>query len=299
MIKGFLLILATVTVTRAIPAPTCRAAMAAVGLDDYFGTAVAHRVHGLTLEDLRYYFKEDAPVENNIPTVSFDLSPNAKRVLPHAPLIGYDTTFKTIAMRHADGILSNMNNKDWQIKNYSALEKIIHALHMSEMWQEAREYYEGFLDSPPSEEVCSCVREIKENGIMAELELLALKIKFPGLTSGNTDLPYGKNATLLPLPHLAPAYNFGFGYDFRLWKQEDKAGIRRVRRFERKLKAFDFDGDEEEVVDRAMNELQDGDQGLSKHLDGEEGWQAWKKGFNMDSDDNRQFAMFIYCTLNE
>ena len=299
MVKGFLLLLATVTVTQAIPAPTCQAVMADAGLDDYFGTAVAHRVHSLTLEDLRYYFKKDAPVENNIPTVSFDLSPNAQRVLPHAPLSGYDTTFKTIAMRHADGVLSNMNNKDWQIKNYSTLEKIIHALHMSEMWVQAKDYYEGFLAAPPSGEVCSCVREIKENGIMAELQLLALKIKFPGLTSGNPDLPYGTKANISPLAPRRIAYEISYSIKTD-GKKKEKAAIRKVRRFERKLKSFDFDGDDDDVVDRVMKKLQDDDQGLSEHLDGEEGWQAWRKAFkNMDSDDNRQFAMFIYCTLNE
>ena len=29
---------------------------------------------------------------------------------------------------------------------------------------------------------------------------------------------------------------------------------------------------------RAVEELQDGDQGLAKHLDGEEGWESWREG---------------------
>ena len=138
MVKGFLLLLAAVTVMHALrpalPPPkglTCPAVMVENGLDDYFGVAVSHRLHSLTLEDLRYYFKKDAPVKNYIPTINFDLSPNSARVLPHAPLNGHDTTFKTIALQQADMVLSNMDNKDWQIKYYSTLEKMVHTMHMS------------------------------------------------------------------------------------------------------------------------------------------------------------------------
>ena len=297
---SLVLLLAMFAVGMSAPATTCPEIMSDAGLDEYFGTAVAHRLHSLTLEDLRYYFKEDAPEENNIPTVSFDLSANAKRVLPHAPLNGYDTSFKSIAMRHADEVLSKMNRKDWAIKNYSILEKMVHAMHMSELWEQARAIYREFELAPPSEEMCSCVSDSKENGVLAELQLLALKIKFPGLTSGQPDLPYGRRPRSLPsaLANRKAIYEISYTIKTNPMKM-DSASREKFRRFERKLKAFDFDGEEDEVVDRVMEELQDDDQGLSEHLDGEEGWQAWKQGFkNMDTNDNFQFAMFIYCKLN-
>ena len=70
------------------------------GLDLGFAPTVAHGIHSLTVEDIRHYFKADSPVENNIPTVNKDLT--GARVLPYAPLAGYDLDFKTEAMQKLD-----------------------------------------------------------------------------------------------------------------------------------------------------------------------------------------------------
>lgn len=292
MINGILLFLGTFTVALTA-APTCTELMEDAGLNVYFGEAVAHRTHSLTLEDLRYYFEEDAPVENNIPTVNFDLSANAERVLPHAPLNGYDTSFKTIAMRHADKVLSKMDHKNWGIKNYNVLEMLVHAIHMAELWEGAQAHYKKLMELPPSAEVCSCVRNVEENGVMAELQLLALKIKFPGLTSGNTNLPYGKKAKS------SRAYNISYTLEFDS-QLTDEASIQKKRQSVNKLKDFNFEGEEDDVVDHAMKELQDGDKGLSEHLTGEKEWNSWKEGFKkMNEVDNFQFAVFVFCMLNE
>jgi len=279
----------------------CPKLMMDAGLNKYFGNAVAHRMHSLTLEDLRYYFKSDAPKDNGIPTVNYDLTPNATRVLPNAPLCGYDMSFKTIAMKHTDKVLSKMSHKHWGIKHYSILEKLVHAHHMSELWKGAKNHYDNFVKIPPTDKVCRCVRDIKQNDVLAELELLALKIKFPGLTSGNPDLPHGKNG------HRSPGqkrwgYKLSYGISFSSTRAGDKSGKFSIDReeFMIKLRNFDFKRDEQEVVEDAMKELQDGDQGLSDHLTDEQGWKAWREGFKgMDENDNFQFGMFMYCMLNK
>merc|ERR1711962_880835 len=104
-------------------------------------------------------------------------------------------SFTTIALRHTDQVLSKMSTADWGITDYTVLEELVHAHHMAELWERSRPHYENFVKSPPTAKVCRCLRRIDENGVRAELELLALKIKFPGLLSGDPDLPYGKNAT--------------------------------------------------------------------------------------------------------
>lgn len=53
----------------------------------------------------RYYFDETATEENSIPTVNFNLTKNAPRVLPYTPLFGFDTDFGTQGMRHLDQVL--------------------------------------------------------------------------------------------------------------------------------------------------------------------------------------------------
>ena len=72
-----------------------------------FAPTVAHGIHSLTVEDIRHYFKADAPVENNIPTVNKDLT--GARVLSYAPLAGYDTHFETSAMQILD-VVGEYNN---------------------------------------------------------------------------------------------------------------------------------------------------------------------------------------------
>ncbi len=66
--------------------------------------AVAHGVHSMTLEDVRYYFRSDASAQNGIPSLNYDLSDDLHPVLRNAPASGYDTSFSTIAMQHVDQV---------------------------------------------------------------------------------------------------------------------------------------------------------------------------------------------------
>ena len=81
-------------------------------------------------------------------------------------------------------VLQNMDKPKYGIINYSTLEKVAHVFHMAELWNQAKKYYELLKEKSPSEELCGCVNDMDENGVMSELQLLALKIKYPGLTSG-------------------------------------------------------------------------------------------------------------------
>merc|ERR1719186_919722 len=63
---------------------TCRAAAEQVGVDfEKFRYNVGHVLHALTVEDVRFFFDENFPVENNIPTVNTNHT--GPPVLPHAP----------------------------------------------------------------------------------------------------------------------------------------------------------------------------------------------------------------------
>ena len=108
------------------------------GLTGRFPGAVAHGIHSITLEDIRYYFKADATEENNVPTLNYNLSEKAAPILPHAKLYGYDTSFKTVAMRHLDQVLRDMDKKDWYLTNYNTLEKLVHGMHMDEVWAKTK-----------------------------------------------------------------------------------------------------------------------------------------------------------------
>jgi len=273
----------------------CRTPLSEVGIDLYFGGMVAHTMHSLTVEDIRYYFQKDATVDNGIPTVNSDLTPNVTRVLANAPPSGYDLSFTTIALRHTDQVLSKMSTEDWGITDYSVLEELVHAHHMAELWERSRPHYENFVKSPPTPKVCRCLRRIDENGVRAELELLALKIKFPGLLSGEPDLPYGKNANSFTA---RKPYRFRIYIEFA--RSKDTWQIAQKENYLQKLMNFDFEGEEADVVDRAMKELQDGEKGTIDPLVDEEGWKVWKEGLKIaDEHIDSQFGMFMYCMLNK
>jgi len=300
---ALLLILITAAYTKSDWSKVCPTPLSEVGIDRYFGGMVAHTLHSLTLEDIRHYYKQDVTVDNGIPTVNYDLSPNVTRVLANAPLSGYDLRFTTMAMRHTDQVLSKMDTKDWGIRHDNIVESMVHAHHMAELWERSRPHYENFVKSPPSKKVCRCLRRIDDNGVIAQLELLALKIKFPGLLSGDPDLPYGKNAhsSTVRKKYWFYIFIYYFGFD------EAEANMEQVRKkdtamqeYREKLMQFDFDGDEEDVVDRAMKELQDGKKGTIDPIEDEEGWKVWKELLvNGDERMDRQFGMFMYCMLNK
>merc|ERR1719447_1890199 len=113
---------------------------------------------------------------------------------------------------------------------------MVHAHHMAELWERSRPYYKNFVKSPPREKVCRCLRRIDDNGVIAELELLALKIKFPGLLSGDPDLPYGKNA-LSPTTRSKP-YRLIIKIIIKFAKDTVQ------QEYRDKLMQFDFGGDE-------------------------------------------------------
>ena len=71
-----------------------------------FPEGVAHGIHSLSLEEIRYFFKQDAPKNNMIPTVNRDLK--AENVIHfNAPLWGYEDRFDTWALKIMDWFMRN------------------------------------------------------------------------------------------------------------------------------------------------------------------------------------------------
>ena len=288
MEKMLILLLIGLAASRTAPssktlAPTCEDEMQKGGLTPSFANSVAHRLHSLTVEDIEYYFSDAASKDNDFPTVNENLS-GSPRVLPYAPVSGSDTSFLTGGLRALDHVLRNMDKDDYAITNYSTLEKVAHALHMAEMWQHSKKHYEDLTMAPPAREVCSCVLDTANNGILQELNLLALKIKYPGITSGKFD------------PREAPRpqdYKYSLSYSLTIIIERTKAAAQA-------LQDFDFAGEEKDVVARAAKELVDGDAGTQMPLNSEEGWENWKEGFkNMQEVGNYELAVFMFCKLNE
>ena len=56
---------------------------------DDFALAAAHGSHSLYLEDIRHFFKADAPEQNGIPVLNFNFGAR-DTIWPHSPLVGFD-----------------------------------------------------------------------------------------------------------------------------------------------------------------------------------------------------------------
>jgi len=296
------LVLGMFAVVLSLRQATCDMEMQRAKIEFDFASSLAHGLHSLTLEDVLYYFESDATTYVNIPTVNPNLDVKGLgRVLRFAPKNGYDTNFETIAMRHTDKVLSRMNNENWVVKYYSVLERLVHATHMAEMWSKARRYYNDFKKSGVRKELCGCLKDIDNNGVMAELQLLALKIKYPGITSGKFDLD-SFNHTERYGYKLSYSLSYSLSFTLQSLKKNHPKKYKELMQSRKKLIHFDFSENEEKVVKRVARQFVDYDEGLTEHLTSEEGWDHWKKGFHdmgKDTTSDRTFGMFMYCMLND
>merc|ERR1712039_25580 len=60
---------------------------------------------------------------------------------------------------------------------------------MAELWNKAADQYDlaaRLLD--PESELCGCLTDVRSNGVWQHVNLVALKIRYPGITSGNETL---------------------------------------------------------------------------------------------------------------
>jgi len=272
------------------PSPdSCPSILTRAGIDpDNFVPFVTHSIHSLSLEDIRFYFKSDAQEENNIPTVNPDMD-SEERVLPHAPLAGYDDDFSTPAMRQFDMVMRNMDRADWQVKGYSPLEMTTHVFHMAELWNQAAKQYDlaaKLLD--PHSHVCGCMKDVENNGIMQYMNLLAFKIRYPGITSGNATLtaPYLSERQKRSSPN-SLAYKFSVVIEFLkpVWPR---------------LGEFDFSGSDVELLRDVAEQLVDGSGVMTTRIDSEEHWESWREMVKsaMRQDLYYDLGVFMFCMLN-
>jgi len=161
----------------------CDATLNTAGATARFPGIVAHGIHSLTVEQLRK-FKPDVTEKNAIPTINSDLTSNQPILFhaPNEPDLG--DSFKTDSMRALDQVLSHMDNQYYDIGRYGTLERLVHSLHMREVWHEAQIPYQQLKQQPPSTDVCKCALDVDNNGIVKILRLIALQIREPELMLG-------------------------------------------------------------------------------------------------------------------
>ena len=139
---------------------------------------VAHGVHSISVEDIRYFFDDQFPVNNTVPTTNLNLTGHP--ILLFAPSRPSD--FKMPGGAAVDYILANNDDPlTFSQAGKTTLEEIVHQMHMIEMWNKASKLYKDIISrNLNTQEVCTCLVDGKEDWIIQELELIGsyFRIKF-------------------------------------------------------------------------------------------------------------------------
>jgi len=171
LVASCLLVISTDAASITEDQESCQAAAEQAGVDfENFKFNVGHAIHSLTVEDARFFFDENFPIENNIPTVNTNLTAGPP-VLTYAP--SFPSKFRFPLGSTLDRIL--LNNDDphgFGEKQLTTLEELGHSAHMLEMLFKASQIYKS-LENLDINSVCSCLINEEANGIIEELEYLA------------------------------------------------------------------------------------------------------------------------------
>merc|ERR1712133_309728 len=168
----------------------CKDVFANAGLNySSFFAGAAHGIHSLSLEEIRYFFKPDAPEDNKIPTANIDF--RSENVIHFsAPLWGYSDRFDTWALKIMDWFMLNDHPYLYETGT-NVMEKFSHQYHMHEIYTRAVKTYNELLENPPkNESLCMCANDVTSNGILAEVVSIAKQLKYRARQArarGNTE----------------------------------------------------------------------------------------------------------------
>jgi len=258
-----------------------------------FSVGAGHGVHSLSLEELRYFFKEDAPEHNKIPTVNFDFR-SEDIIHFNAPLRGYSNRFDTWALKIMDWFM--LNDAPYLYHNkINTLEKIGHQYHMHEIYARAAEIFKSLEENPPAdiENVCSCAVDLTGNGIMTEVVKIARELKYFGVERrGRANRPRARCGIGFKYGRCEIGFFYGNG--------------------KRKRSADEAEIDDEQIKNKylehstketAEDVVQSGDAWSSNTLVAPD-YNKWTSFAAMltyslpDDQQIRDFAYFIYCMIN-
>lgn len=151
---------------------TCNEIYKKNGLSSNYNETIAHAIHSMTVQGLRQ-FNARASAANKIPTVNRDLSSELK-VLPYAPDAPLGNDYVTMAMNTIDNILSHVGNEEDGLgRNWSPIERVVHTMHMWDLWQKILPVYHQVEKNPPADDLCSCLLDTSANGVLTAVEWIA------------------------------------------------------------------------------------------------------------------------------
>ena len=115
-----------------------------------------------------------------------DFSQN--HTLPYAP---FGSQYETPGMGVLDLIMTNDDGNDtYMAHGLSRLEKLAHGMHMLELWHKTSKVYDGLkwkFGLEISDDLCSCLTDETQNGIMNELVFISKYMRNFGKAERNSD----------------------------------------------------------------------------------------------------------------
>lgn len=245
-----------------------------------FAAVVAHATHSLSRQDIDFYFpsgREDI----NFPVVNPDLLSETEVL---SKPFEFEHAFKTPALRVVDQVLSHMNFPDYDIRGNSAIERIVHEAHMQDWWSAGSQAYLELQKSQNrvDDDLCACIRDVENNGIVANLRILAKKTR--GLDWRNTDdrqAPVVRHQKIM-------VYRFNYKraipYQFDFQKEQPKSL--------------------DESEDIQSGDRRDGNRDESEEiaaLESPEAWKDWKNMLLTNQPKMKKFgsqlAVYMHCML--
>merc|ERR1719445_1818466 len=122
------------------------------------------------------------------------------------------------------------------------------------------------------------------------MNLMALKIRYPGITSGNDTLT-ATYLTSRAKRAASRAYTISYGLELN---HAQKMSV------QHRLAEFDFSASDVEILGKVAAELVDGSGIMEEELDSAEHWDYWKEHLKtaMREDLYYDLGLFMFCMLN-
>ena len=189
----------------------CASLFRTQGFSSNYNETIAHAIHSMTVQGLQM-FNSKVTDKNSVPTVNMDRRSSVK-VIDYAPSDDLGSDFNTFSMNTIDKILSNIGKDNDGLGSFwSPLERIAHKFHMLDVWSKVKEVYdEQVLSDPPSEDICDCLLDVKNNGI------------YQAVAWVSDHYDHGTPITLLnrPIPKLTDASSWKVWKARLLWYYQD------------------------------------------------------------------------------
>lgn len=274
-----------------------------------FQMIVVHGIHSMTLENLRQYFDSDAPEDNGIPMINFNLT-QGQSVLNSTASYPLKNNFSSPTMDAVDQVLSHMTDNDWGIRNAPPLERLVHALHMLEVWEEAGPHYRKWTKKANRKKggkknffkkLCPCLKDVRSNGVWSMLVQLARKMRDTRAVWRYGPCPSYPTRPIRPMPTLT---------SWSRWTFEGpniNELVRRKRRVSFRPPCWQQANIQLEISQGGRKTLGQVESMLTNpetqtaNLTNEAEWQIWKTNLDMSAEGeskSKQLALYIYCALN-